>query len=415
MPSNNLDMRFLKKTLVILFAFMSVTVKSQDTITVMSYNILNYPVSNPTKADTLKSIIQYIQPDIFMITELTSSSGATTILNDALNVDGVTYYQKSNYVNGPDTDNLLYYNSDKLVLYSQFEISTTLRNISEYVLHYNSPGMTSSSDTVFIYCYMAHLKASSGIANEQQRNQEAVALKNYMDSRTNIENVILGGDFNLYTSSEPAHNTILNGGSVLLLDPISTPGNWNNNVVFSGVHTQSTRSGSLPDGGAFGGMDDRFDFIFFTSDLLTGSNKLTYVPNSYTAIGNDGNHFNKSINATPANTSAPANVIEALYNMSDHLPISIKAYLPMNVGIISYGFSPDWEGYFSEGVFNFKSEKSEKELSIFVYNLLGKLIIKKSYRNKREFKFQVNNIKPGLYIVRVVSKLKQKSFRIIKN
>ena len=153
---------------------------AQDTLTVMSYNILNFPLSNPSKADTLKPIIQYVQPDIFMITELTSGSGVATILNNSLNIDGVTHYQSATYVNGPDTDNMLFYNSDKLVLYSQYEIPTTLRNISEYVLYYNAPGMTAQSDTVFIYCYMAHLKASSGSANEQQRNQEAVAMKNYI-------------------------------------------------------------------------------------------------------------------------------------------------------------------------------------------------------------------------------------------
>jgi hypothetical protein len=242
----------MKGLLLILFTSLVCIAKSQDTITIMSYNILNYPLSNSTKADTLKPIINHIQPDIFMITELTSSSGATTILNDALNVNGLTSYQKATYFNGPDTDNMMYYNSDKLALHSQHEIPTTLRNISEYVLYYKYPGMTTGTDTVFIYCYMAHLKASSGAANEQQRNQEAVVLKNYMDSRANIENVILGGDFNLYTSAEPAHNTILNGGNVLLLDPISSPGSWNNNSTFSSIHTQSTRSGILGDGGSYG-------------------------------------------------------------------------------------------------------------------------------------------------------------------
>ena len=167
------------RVLVLIIA-LSFFVKSQaqDTLTVLSYNILNYPISNASKADTLKPIIQYIQPDIFMITELTSSAGATTILNDALNIGSITYYQKATYFNGPDTDNMLYYNSDKLVLYSQHEIQTTLRNISEYVLYYKASNMTALSDTVFIYCYMAHLKASTGAANEQQRNQEAVTLKN---------------------------------------------------------------------------------------------------------------------------------------------------------------------------------------------------------------------------------------------
>ena len=404
----------MKKILFALLLLITSFAKSQDTLTVLSYNILKYPISNPTKADTLKPIIQYVQPDIFMINELTSAAGATTILNDALNVDGVTFYQKATYFNGPDTDNMLFYNSDKLVLYSQFEISTTLRNISEYVLYYDAPGMTTASDTVFIYCYIAHLKASTGSANEQQRNQEAVALKNYMDSRTNIENVILGGDFNLYTSAEAAHNTILNGGNVTLLDPISSPGNWNNNSFFSLIHTQSTRSGSLGDGGAFGGMDDRFDFIFFTGDLLSGANKLTYVPNSYRAVGNDGNHFNKSINATPTNTAVAANIADALYYFSDHLPIELKAYVPINVGVEERVINQVWKGFYANNNFNFKSNKAEKQLTVYVYDVLGKITKTTTYKNQAEFQLSLNKLKQGLYFVKVISSTTQKSFRIIK-
>ncbi|PCJ27703.1 MAG: hypothetical protein COA97_03555 [Flavobacteriales bacterium] len=405
----------MKNTFLILFILVGILAKAQDTLTILTYNILNYPASNSTKADTLKPIIQYIKPDIFMITELTSSSGVTTILNDALNVDGVTSYQQAIYFNGPDTDNMLFYNTDKLVLYSQFEIATTLRNISEYVLYYNVPGMTAASDTVFLYCYMAHLKASTGSTNEQQRNQEAVTLKNYMDSRTNIENVILGGDFNLYTSAEAAYNTILNGGNVALLDPISSPGNWNNNAAFANIHTQSTRSGSLGDGGAFGGMDDRFDFIFFTNDLLTGSNKLTYVANSYDAVGNDGNHFNKSINESPTNTSAPANVIDALYIMSDHLPIIIKAYLPASVGLQEVNTNAEWEGFYHSGEFKFKSNKTENQIDVYVYDVLGKTIQTATYKNIKKFQFQIKNMKQGLYFVKVVSSSQYKSFKLFRH
>ena len=393
------------------FELLTLNCSAQDTLTVLSYNILNYPTSNPTKADTLKPIIKYLQPDIFMITELNSSAGATTILNDALNVDGVTYYQKANYFNGPVTDNMLYYNANKLSLYSQHEITTTLRNISEYVLYYNGSALTAASDTVFIYCYMAHLKASQGY--EQQRNQEVVLLKNYMDTRTNIENVFLGGDFNLYTSTEPAFNTILNGGNVLLLDPISSSGNWNSNSSFAGIHTQSTRLNSLPDGGSYGGMDDRFDFLFFTNDLLTGANKLTYVANSYKAVGNDGNHYNKSINATPTNSSAPANVIDALYYMSDHLPIVLKAYLPANVSVNENNTIVDWKGYFSRGNFVFEANQTASELKVAVYNVLGEIIQKSVIYHQNEFYLDMKNLKQGIYLVNVSSESKQACFKVI--
>ena len=258
---------------------------------------------------------------------------------------------------------------------------------------------------------MAHLKASQGY--EQQRNQEVVLLKNYMDTRTNIENVFLGGDFNLYTSTEPAFNTILNGGNVLLLDPISSPGNWNSNSSFAGIHTQSTRLSSLPDGGSYGGMDDRFDFLFFTNDLLTGANKLTYVANSYKAVGNDGNHYNKSINATPTNSSAPANVIDALYYMSDHLPITLKAYLPANVSVNENSAIIDWKGYVSNGIFVFKATEIEKELTLNVYNLLGEIITTSVIHNQREFNMDMKNLQQGIYFINVISDSKQECFKVV--
>jgi len=397
--------------LIVLLSFCSL-IKSQDTLTVMAYNILNYPLSNSTKADTLKPIIDYVKPDIFMITELTSSSGAIKILNDALNVGSVSSYQKATYFNGPDTDNMLYYNSDKLVLYSQYEIATALRNISEYVLYYDAPNITAQSDTVFIHCYMAHLKASTGAANEQQRNQEAVTLKNYLDSKTNIENVILGGDFNLYSSSEAAFNTILNGGNVKLLDPINTPGAWSSNSSFASVHTQSTRSGSLGDGGAFGGMDDRFDFIFFNNDLPSGANGLTYLSNSYEALGNDGNHYNKSINASPTNTSAPSNVIDALYYMSDHLPIIIKAYVNQNVSLDETENKAKWNGYFANNTFYFSSNHTEEKLTLEVYDVLGKLIKSKQITNAEKLNVNLNDLQSSLYFVKVSSKAQHQSFKL---
>ena len=49
-------------------------------------------------------------------------------------------------------------------------------------------------------------------------------------------------------------------------------------------------------GGAHGGMDDRFDFIFVSEDLISGEDGVMYLENSYLAEGQDGNHFNQSVN-----------------------------------------------------------------------------------------------------------------------
>jgi hypothetical protein len=406
-------MKYFFAILFITFCFFT---KAQDTLTVMSYNILNYPISNATKADTLKPIIKAAKPDIFLITELTSSSGATTILNDALNVDGVSSYQKATYQNGPDTDNMLYYNSDKLTLKSQYEIPTVLRNISEYVLYVDNGLLTPTSDTIFIHCYMAHLKASNTPSDSIQRNQEAVTFKNYLDSKNQpIENIFFGGDFNLYTSNEAAYNTILNGGSVTLKDPINTPGEWHNNYNFRDVHTQSTRTTAIGDGGSWGGMDDRFDFIIVGEDVMDGSNQITYIPNSYLAYGNDGNHFNKAINGTPTNTAVSSNIADALFYMSDHLPIVMKVYHNETIGIEETTNPNNWSGYFYNNEFKFTSTKDEKNLNFELYDLVGRKVYTQTLKNSKTLNLNLSPFSNGLYFMKVNNGSAQKTFRIVRH
>ena len=403
----------MKYFIALFFLLSSLFITAQDTLTVMAYNILNYPASNASKADTLKPIIKHVQPDIFLITELTSFSGINLILNDALNVDGINYYQNATYTDGPDTDNMLFYNSNKLELYSQHEITTALRNISEYVLFYKSSGLGPGDDTIFIHCYMAHLKASQGWSNEQQRNQEAVVFKNYLDNKAaTLENVLFAGDMNIYGDYEAAYNTIINGGSVKLYDPINSPGLWHANSFFANVHTQSPRTATLPDGGSNGGMDDRFDWIFVTDDVRSGHNYLKYIPNSYLALGNDGNHYNKSILDAPTNTSVPYNVLEALYYMSDHLPVVMKTEIGYSVGMKEQVTTP-WKGYYANQHFYFSSENMEEKLMVEVYDVLGKLIQTAQFNNQKEFQLAITENIKGVFFVKITTNKTQQSFKLL--
>lgn len=296
--------------------------QSTDTLNVMAYNLLNFPEVSSTRVDTLKGILQYAKPDILMVCELSSAAGGDDILFNALNVDGQTNYASANFSNGPDSDNLLFYRSDKLGLKEQNVISTDLRDINEYVLYYKTVDIATAIDTIFFYVYICHLKASTGF--EAERNAEAQALKNYIASRSNRENILIGGDFNFYGSDiEPAWNTILSGSGVTIVDPINSPGHWNSNSAFANIHTQSTRTTSFG-GGATGGMDDRFDFIFMSPDLVNYGNMAKYVPGTYKALGQDGQHYNDALIDAPLNTSVPYPVLLNLYHMSDHLPVIMK-------------------------------------------------------------------------------------------
>jgi endonuclease/exonuclease/phosphatase family metal-dependent hydrolase len=305
-------------TCLLLFVLISIVSHSQDTISVMYYNLLNYPGSTPERSDTLLKIVQYIQPDILVVNELISEVGADLILNSALNQYGIQHYKRAEFVDGYNTDNMLFYDSTSLRLHSQSEIGTQLRDINEYILYTLPVG----TDTTFLNIYSAHLKASQGSSNVAQRTAEVKALKDHLDQRTGLENVIFGGDMNIYTNFEAAYDTITSGGYIDLFDPINTAGDWHDNSFYADIHTQSTRTAQFG-GGASGGMDDRFDMIFISDDIQIGSNDIKYIPDSYYAVGQDGFRFNGSL-ISPTNTSEPDSVISSLYYMSDHLPVVMK-------------------------------------------------------------------------------------------
>ena len=60
--------------------------------------------------------------------------------------------------------------------------------------------------------------------------------------------------------------------------------------------------------------------MILVSESLMDSSGIYYVPDSYTAYGNDGKHFNISINVQP-NDAVSADVANSLYYASDHLPV----------------------------------------------------------------------------------------------
>jgi hypothetical protein len=106
-----------------------------------------------------------------------------------------------------------------------------------------------------------------------------------------------------------------------LFDPLNASGNWHENSAYASVHTQSTRVEQLPDGGAGGGLDDRFDMILCSASLLDSAGFLL-LSDSYTSCGNDGAHFNLSVNYG-TNSAVPQSIADALYWASDHLPLFV--------------------------------------------------------------------------------------------
>jgi hypothetical protein len=82
-------------------------------------------------------------------------------------------------------------------------------------------------------------------------------------------------------------------------------------------------------------MDDRFDLMLMSQTILDEGN-ITYVPDSYTVYGNDGNHFNDSINRPP-NTAVGQTIANSLHNASDHLPVYANfSFASSSIQMISF-------------------------------------------------------------------------------
>jgi len=242
-----------------------------------------------------------------------------------LNISGGNYLRANFVLNQSGftgLNNMFFYDSQKVTLYSQSEVLTDLRDLGEYVVYMNDPNLSVYNDTTFIHFYEGHLKAGnwSPPDEENRRNLECQSLRTYVDTKPVDGNYVFGGDFNFYTSSEPGYVTLTSGGINKLNDPINRQGNWNNNSSFADIHTQSTRSSQIIECGAPGGLDDRFDFLLVSDSIITGGSRVLYQNGTYKSIGNDGNHFNQAINNLP-NNAVPDSIANALYYMSDHLPV----------------------------------------------------------------------------------------------
>ncbi len=333
--------KLIRSTSIALATGLTSAVSAQ--IRIVNYNMLDKPTSitntdvatvfGAIATDTVNGIAR--RPDLMILQEQGSGTAANlaTILN---NTFGVTTYTSLDPSGQPSTDRQAYvYNSATLSLIgSPIAIATsTARPVLR--AQFRPAGYTTSAAS--FYAYGGHWMATDPAG----RLLQAQAMRTNANALPAGTNVLYAGDFNIDASSEASYQAITTGtGNGLGVDPLNAPGTWNNNGSFAYLHTQSTRTTSLPDGGAFGGVDDRFDFQIAGTDLMDGEG-MSYIgptapgtatTRSYRSFGNAGNTFNLAINS-PVNTSKPATVLNALHNLSDHLPVVADYQLPARMQV----------------------------------------------------------------------------------
>ena len=293
---------------IILITFVIIFTMNLSALRVLTYNALNFGSNSGDRLPYFQSIFNEVEADIVLVQEMSDEAGAELLLT-ALN-NGGSEFSRARFLNGPDTENIMFYRNSVITFASQDTIDTELRDISEYEL---------ILDGNLIRFYSCHLRASQG--NEYLRLEEVARLRDHLSLLEEGSEFIIAGDMNFYTSAEPGYQKLIadetnNIGRAQ--DLSEQVGSWNNNPIYAAVHTQSTRVNAFG-GGASGGLDDRFDFIFSSYEINNGYG-LEYIEDSLTPFGNDGNHFNQSINAG-TNSAVSPEVADALYYASDHLPV----------------------------------------------------------------------------------------------
>ena len=301
----------MRKTALILIILLANQVFGQaDTLRIATYNLLQFQHENALeRGEFMRTVINAIDPDVIVCQEVGSSFYADYFREEILDPN---VYSLAEFVDGPDSDNLMCFKTEKFECIDVIPVGTPLRNIGVYVLRY-----IDEDEVPLLYVCSAHFQGSSGGRNEQARLAEANEFLDFMNEQDHTEdNVLLCGDLNVYASEEPAYQALL--ANDLFYDPIDTPGDWHDNADFANIHTQSPRSVQFG-GGAHGGMDDRFDHLLATQQFANDEG-WSILEGSYTAFGNDGRHLNQSI-IEDGNDIVSEEIANALHEASDHIPV----------------------------------------------------------------------------------------------
>ncbi len=199
------------------------------------------------------------------------------------------------------------------------------RNSDRWLFQLN--GYTSANAR--FYVYQSHLKASTGSSNVATRLSGVQTLRANCDALGVGVRAIYSGDMNFYTSTESGYQAFIAAGNGAAFDPLGTA-DWTG-ASNAWKHTQSPRD-ILANGLIGGGMDDRFDFMLPTAQLMDGAG-IAFITGSYRAVGNDGNHYNLAVNSGtksyfPAELSRSAALATNLFNAADHIPVLMDLQVP---------------------------------------------------------------------------------------
>ena len=434
--------------LLVLIMVSGLQLRAQDTLRVMTYNVIyygGYPLCNSAKPNSVlhgyfETVAQYANADIIGIVKAgaiklsptnnnyTAPLGfADSILNNALNVAYAGRYAYCPFTNTSAANNLsvLFYNQLKLGFVALTTSYANTTDFDTWKLYYKDPNLSTTHDTTFLYVTLNHDISGSG--SESSRGAQIVG--EMQDIKTHfyhLANHINMGDFNTRNTTELCYQTLIAGAdsNFNFYDPpfldgaLNYPADWDSNPAsFTKYLTTSTRASSTDNCDNGGGAKDWYDHIFISHWISNNSNYIQYIPHSYRTLGNDGARLGISVNDAPTNSAVPANVANAIYGLSDKYPVMIDLLVSPNTTGISPSDPEIPTGIStiapSRAIIKYTNPVSSnlelsldnlllnKNLSIEVYTIYGQLVLSQNVAPNSKFVSMPFNFASGVYVLKI--------------
>ena len=217
-----------KRTTMFLLLNLFVNVNfAQTQIKAMMYNVLNYSDSEVSRNKTpfLSTILDEVEPDLFMVCEMIDEIGSNYLFENAI----IPYNE--NFQKAPFEENqsgnyslqqMVYYNSKKLILEETRVITADTRDINQYTFKINTENAL--SNPIRMEVFVTHLKASTGSSNRQRRLNSIQSFVSYTNNIADDSYVLFAGDLNFYTSNEEGYQHLIDDRNpIVMIDPIDRP------------------------------------------------------------------------------------------------------------------------------------------------------------------------------------------------
>ncbi|MGK9476884.1 T9SS type A sorting domain-containing protein [Melioribacter sp. OK-6-Me] len=360
----------MKRFFMIALILVAFRLNAQDTLKIMTYNIHQYTPYNPTENDpsrldwdnpALKFVVNAVNPDILVCQEVVDKASVEQFLKYVLEYK----YKAADFIASTGMNSALFYKEDKIESLGNIIHDAVTRPIHEFPVVNKITG-----DTLIIFS--VHLKANTrdgdNSENLNKRFEQAKVLRSVTSKFAEDKDYIVLGDFNTLNGSEAAVAELIDTSAPgYFIDPLDAIGEWNYNPLFKHVHSYSSAE-----------LTNRFDMILI-SQAVKDPGGIEYISNSYTIVGNDGNHFKMPVNF--GTNTFGIELADSLVSASDHLPVYAlfkfdKLQSVSNDGEMYYGFElyQNYPNPFNPSTnIKFKLETSGY-VKLVVFDILGREI-----------------------------------------